>query len=305
MSVITCPGCMHKLDLPQTCIGQRVKCPKCEIDFEAQPEAKLALDADPPLAVEPPKQAAAPPLDGAYSANSGAVARSAAAPMMFCIECGTKFARSEGGCPACRLSVDAMMNDRPRRRPRWRVLPPLRSSLAIIGAILVPVGFAFFVAALIILDMDRGRPPSALLTFLVAFAFITAAATDLAALVCCLAWLYQAWRLVTREDEDFSAGLKVGLLFVPVFNIYWIFVAIPGLSTAIQNELRYLAPTRSHSTGWVPGLIACILLLMPYFQPIAVCMFIAWMLLANNALQRLIRYHERLREESEAQEDGP
>lgn len=300
-SVITCPGCTHKLTLPDTCFGQRVKCPKCELDFEAQPEAKLALDPAPPLPVEPPKQAAAPPLDGAYSASSGAAGRAAATPTMFCIECGTKFARSEDGCPGCGLSRDAMMNDRPRRRPRWRELPPLRSSLAIIGAILVPVGVAFFIAALVVDSTFRRGPEH---DFMVGATCITGAGIELAALVFCMAWLHQAWRVVARDDEDFSPGLRVGLLFVPVFNLYWMFVAIPGLSTAIQNELRYLAPTRAHTTGWAPGLIACILLLIPYFQPIAVCMFIAWMLLANNALQRLIRYHERLRDETEAQEES-
>ena len=119
-----------------------------------------------------------------------------------------------------------------------------------------------------------------------------------------MVWLYQAWRVVSREDEEFSPGLKVGLLFVPVFNLYWMFVADSLASPApSRTELRYLAPTRPHNTGQAPGLIACILMLIPYLQPIAVCMFIAWMLLANHALQRLIRYQERLREESEGRED--
>jgi hypothetical protein len=32
-------------------------------------------------------------------------------------------------------------------------------------------------------------------------------------------------------------------------------------------------------------------MLIPYFQPFAVCMFLAWILLANNAINRLYRYH--------------
>ena len=49
------------------------------------------------------------------------------------------------------------------------------------------------------------------------------------ALIFCFTWLYQAWRLALHDDEDYSAGLMVGLLFVPVFNLYWAFRAIPGL----------------------------------------------------------------------------
>lgn len=288
--------------MPEAVIGQRVKCPKCEADFDAHPEAKLALDEAPPLPVEPPQPTDAPQLHGAYSATSGPASRPAARPMIYCIECGTKFARTEGGCPDCGLSVDAMLQERPQR-PRWRVLPPLRSWLAIIGAILVPVGVVFFIVAIIIDDGFRFAPRPVRVGWVVTTC-IFAGATELAALVSCLIWFYQAWRLATREDDDLSPGLKVGLLFVPVFNIYWMFHAIPGLSTAVQNELRHLAPSRSHNTGWVPGLLACILLLIPYLQPIAVCMFIAWMLLTNNALQRLIRYHDRLREESEPREES-
>jgi Domain of unknown function (DUF4328) len=304
MSVITCPGCMFKLTLPESVIGQRVKCPKCEADFEAQPEAKLALDEEPELPVEPPQPPTTSPLDGAYSESGGGSRRTVPVRAMFCSECGTKLAAMRDLCPGCGLSLDEMEERRAQRRPswpRWRPLPPIRGSLAIFGAILVPVGVVLFIVALILDDAIR-RGPRTVHDIVVGVTCILAVAAELAALTCCLVWIYQASRLVARDDEDFSPGLKVGLLFVPVFNLYWMFVAIPGLSSAIQNELRYLAPRRQHNSGWVPGLIACILMLIPYFQPIAVCMFIAWMLLANNALHRLIRYHERLREESEARE---
>lgn len=123
-------------------------------------------------------------------------------------------------------------------------------------------------------------------------------AIELAALICILIWLYQAWRIVLHEDEEYSPGLMVGMLFVPVFNLYWMFRAIPGLSKALQDELHHMAPHRPHGAGWVPGLIACILMLIPYLQPFAVCMFLAWMLLANNAVRRLVRYHQRWQEDN-------
>ncbi len=58
---------------------------------------------------------------------------------------------------------------------------------------------------------------------------------ELAALIFILVWLYQAWRIVLRGDEEYSAGLMVGLLFVPVFNFYWMFRAILGLSRAAHR----------------------------------------------------------------------
>lgn len=184
--------------------------------------------------------------------------------------------------------------------PRWRVLPPLHETLPIICAVLVPIGVIFFIAALVMDEMLRfRRPPNDLETLLFAGAVLLAVGSELTALVCGLVWFYQAWRLMAREDEEFSAGLKTALLFVPGFNLYWMFVVIPGLSAAIQNELKEIAPNRSHNTGWVPGLVGCILIVIPYLQPIALCMLIGWMVLANNSLRRLIRYHERLRDEAD------
>jgi hypothetical protein len=179
------------------------------------------------------------------------------------------------------------------------VLLPLNGFLPITSAILVPLGVVVGITAPLLIDLVRWRPGRRVEEFLIVMSVGAAGLVELAALVCAMIWLYQAWRLVAHGDEEYSPGLMVGLLFVPFFNLFWMFPAIPGLSTAIQQELRYLAPARSHNTGWVPGLIACILMLIPYFQPVAMCVFIAWMLIANNALQRIIRYHERLREEGE------
>ena len=50
------------------------------------------------------------------------------------------------------------------------------------------------------------------------------------------------------------------------------------------------------------GIIACIFALIPYGQPIAVCIFLAWMLIANNALQKLIHHHAELRAEAKREE---
>jgi hypothetical protein len=80
------------------------------------------------------------------------------------------------------------------------------------------------------------------------------------------------------------------------------FYAVPGLSRALQRELAHVAPNRPTNAGRTVGLVACIFMLIPYFQPVAVCIFIGWMLLANNALHRLVRIHERLRAEEDAGE---
>src|SRR5207248_2921345 len=141
-------------------------------------------------------------------------------------------------CPGCGLPVRDMRDDRvlERRRPRARVLPPLRGILAILVAFLIPASMLFFIAAPFLDEVVLRRGPRSVRTLAVIIACSAAAVTLLAAIVCFCVWLYQAWRLVARGDEDHSPGLMVCLLFVPCFNFYWIFQAVPGLSTAIQQE---------------------------------------------------------------------
>ena len=312
---IACPGCNNKLTLPDDFAGQRVQCSKCRLEFAALATAIPAMEVDPQAqtptvkptieSAEPANQATSPPLQTAYAPASNAVGRSPAAsesPLIYCILCGTRFPQTEDVCPGCGHSLRELLDEKPRerRRPPWRNLQPPHGYLPILGASLLPLGAVLILAGSILVDVLRNAPPGArfwipVLLFGVGFA------TVVTALAFCLAWLFQAWRVVLVGDEDYSPGLMVGLLFVPFFNAYWMFRAIPGLSTALHDELKLHAPTRPHSTGWVPGLAACMLALIP-FPPVwavAFCMFVAWMLIANNAVHRLVRFHDQMRADAE------
>ena len=64
---IQCPGCQRKLNVPDTFLGKRVKCPSCGEGFQASqtpPESEDPKKAKPPLkeAIAPaPKRPASPP----------------------------------------------------------------------------------------------------------------------------------------------------------------------------------------------------------------------------------------------------
>jgi hypothetical protein len=289
------------LTLPDEFVGQRVKCPMCSLEFAATPGTIPAMEVDsaPPTvaakpAEPPPLETPPPPILGAY-VPAGAKARRPAAnvPMMYCIECGTQFPKNAPGCPACGLAIEAMHEPAPRpaRRTRPRDLPPYRAYLPLLSIILVVVGIGLFISAPVGDEMFRGGPRS-FRTFFVIFGVTSGIVAEVASLICMTCWLYQAWRLVLHGDEEYSAGLMVGLLFVPFFNFFWIFRAVPGLSSAVREELRYYAPARDFGAGWTTGLLACIFAVIPYGQPIALCMFIAWMFIINTALQRFMRFHE-------------
>jgi len=40
--------------------------------------------------------------------------------------------------------------------------------------------------------------------------------------------IYKAWAAIHDEQSKVTPGAAVGLMFVPFFNIYWLFVAIGG-----------------------------------------------------------------------------
>ncbi len=52
----------------------------------------------------------------------------------------------------------------------------------------------------------------------------------LAGVVLMMIFLYRAWSLLPEEEARTSPALAVGLCFVPLFNLYWFFVAFWGLA---------------------------------------------------------------------------
>ena len=69
--------------------------------------------------------------------------------------------------------------------------------------------------------------------------------------------IYKLWSLIPRERAETTPGKAIGFLFIPFFNLYWIFVAIHGLAKGLNNELRSVAPGKQVSEGL--SLTFCIL----------------------------------------------
>ncbi|WP_412973320.1 hypothetical protein [Glaciecola sp. MF2-115] len=58
--------------------------------------------------------------------------------------------------------------------------------------------------------------------------------------------LYRAWEVLQNTTARTSSGLAVGLLFVPVFNVYWVFQSLWGWSKDYQLFTTY------HEKGTMP-----------------------------------------------------
>ncbi len=57
----------------------------------------------------------------------------------------------------------------------------------------------------------------------------------LAALILFYVLLYKAWNQIQDGHARTSASRAVGFLFIPFFNLYWLFVAIYGLASDLHN----------------------------------------------------------------------
>jgi len=59
-----------------------------------------------------------------------------------------------------------------------------------------------------------------------------------ASAVCAAIFLYRSWDQVQDSEARATPGLAVGLMFVPLFNLYWAYIAIWGLSKNLNSYTR-------------------------------------------------------------------
>lgn len=108
--------------------------------------------------------------------------------------------------------------------------------------------------------------------------------------------LYRAWSLIPVDQRSTSPAKAVGLLFIPLFNFYWIFRAYWCLAQT-HKQLR------PRSKGTTPGLslplffIFCLTLNIPLFIPpinaFALPVALIAGILVNWQLARLVNHHAR------------
>jgi hypothetical protein len=110
------------------------------------------------------------------------------------------------------------------------------------------------------------------------------------------AFLYKLWELIQDGHARTSPGLAVGLMFVPLLNLYWVFTAVRGLAIDLGNYLRRhgLNEEPPPSVGLAQAF--CLLFVgnhIPYFQfvlflPMLVVMVLLLVGWKNTALTILL-----------------
>jgi hypothetical protein len=125
--------------------------------------------------------------------------------------------------------------------PRKSLMPYTVCFLGSVGA------FALFIGATVVAANARGDEQdaaaiAAVLLFLAGFGL------GIAAWVLGLIVIYRGWRLVQpmrytdpRDARMPTPGTAIGFLFIPFFNLYWNFVAYPGLVEKLNRMAQQRA----------------------------------------------------------------
>jgi len=74
---------------------------------------------------------------------------------------------------------------------------------------------------------------------------------------------YQLWKLIPKNIARITPGKAVGFLFIPFFNLYWVFVSCLGLSKDMNVVLRQRGIQYQVSEGLAKT--ACILCVVGFF----------------------------------------
>ena len=126
--------------------------------------------------------------------------------------------------------------------------------------IVLTIALYAFVAALIVSVFFIKPSVGNMAAILLVLCFVTGALTILV-LVMYNILLYRMWKQIQDLPARHRAGEAVGLLFVPIFNLYWLFVAFHGLSRELNRYIR-IRGVDAAPVGEGLTLATCILLLL-------------------------------------------
>jgi GYF domain 2 len=104
--------------------------------------------------------------------------------------------------------------------------------------------------------------------------------------------LYKCWKALVPFRPPISAGLAVGLMFVPIYNFYWQFKAIYGLAVFVNQIGASRNSNRTANADLTLALcILSCLLVIPYLNFL---LFIAWAVISIFVWKSIIDALEQL-----------
>jgi hypothetical protein len=199
---VNCPQCRKPLRVPDGMAGQQGRCPSCGSTFTIPQENYATQPTAPPTGIT----ASPPPAGNPFAFDEQ---------------------QSQQGYDFSQLDPT---------RPALATSPSTLHALYLVFAFLAGLeflGLAGLVSLGFLSDMDRqfarqGEEIAmmAVCSFYLAF---------IAQLVMFCVLLYRCWGIIQDGYPRTTPGAAVGYLFVPIYNIYWQFVAVRGLAEDLNR----------------------------------------------------------------------
>ena len=211
--------------------------------------------------------------------------------IVFCDICNGSIAQNENYsvvrgkkiCAECSQRMSAGTNP-PQVAPRVQAFAPVKkvSKLFYMGSCIGgPVAGVFLIIpGFLLLASERGA--EALAVFLIVVGYAALLYGSIVGVVL----LYKMWVAVPVRWARTTPGRAVGFLFIPFFNIYWIFQAYWGWT---KDYNRFVSESRIRAPRMPEGLAlaACILSLIPYAGIVSPILFLVLFFKACDGINAL------------------
>lgn len=108
-----------------------------------------------------------------------------------------------------------------------------------------------------------------------------------------LTWIYQSWDFLPYEMRRTASGRTISpgrpwALFIPLYNLYWMFVIAPGLCDALNAALAQQG--RPQSAPRQLAVAACVVQIVPYINwLVGPVLWITYMFMVDRAKRDLTR----------------
>jgi hypothetical protein len=198
--------------------------------------------------------------------------------MAYCIKCGEQVTEGSTFCNYCGYRITDFPNNkkdpsvspatnentgnfksRPTARPAKKINPHL-------FIILVWGGFAMFIAGIM-----QSKDNTYAMTLLIPSGLVSVISGYIYSLIC----LYRCWQAIQGFTARTTAGKAVGFLFIPIYNLFWVFVSLKGLASDANEFLENRGEKKKISEGL--SVTTATLYVIPYinlFVPVLISILI-------------------------------
>ena len=220
-----CPNCKARFNTNDASVGKQAKCPKCAKPFTIEPFIEM------PVVVEPPVKSPEPVAPPAKSPEPVAPPVKIAEPIEPPAPIAPPVKSPEPVIPPVKITapiappaitVEPAKEEKPESKAVSKtalsktVFVYCWTGVRIIAGVLGALG--------LMLAIRKEDHSTLIATFAAANVF----------LICSVAiemlLFYKMWAAIQDDKTSISPGKAVGLLFIPVFNIYWALLMVTGFA---------------------------------------------------------------------------